>query len=86
MSVTITLIGKPDCHLCDEARTVITHVVDESVDVNLEEVHLDDNPLWKELYGELIPVVLVNGAEHAHWRVDKVALAAAINDALAEAS
>ena len=86
MPVTITLIGKPECHLCDDARAVVTEVAEQSVDVVVEEVALDDNPLWEELYGELIPVVLVNGAEHAHWRVDKDKLAGAINNALAEAS
>ena len=64
----------------------MTEVVTESVDVAFEEVALTDNPLWEELYGELIPVVLVNGAEHAHWRVDKDQLASAVNDALAQAS
>ncbi len=86
MPVTITLIGKPDCHLCDDARAVVAEVVAESVDVVFEEVALSDNPLWEELYGELIPVVLVNGAEHSHWRVDKALLANAVNDAVAAAS
>ena len=84
--MTITLIGKPECHLCDDARAVVAEVVEQSVDTVFEEVSLQDNPLWEELYGELIPVVLVNGAEHAHWRVDKDQLANAINLALAEAS
>lgn len=86
MPVTITLIGKPECHLCDDARAVVTEVAQQSVDTVVEEVSLDDNPLWEELYGELIPVVLINGAEHSHWRVDKDKLAGAINSALAEAS
>lgn len=86
MPVTITVIGKPDCHLCDEAKAVINDVATDALDVAVEEVHLDDNPLWKELYGELIPVVLVNGVEHAHWRVEKADLAEAVNQALAEAS
>jgi glutaredoxin len=84
--VTITLIGKPGCHLCDDARAVIAEVADDALDVEFDEVSLDDNPLWSELYGELIPVVLVNGRELAHWRVDKKELSHAVNTALAEAS
>ena len=84
--VNITLIGRDECHLCDEARGVITQVVSETAGVEFEEVGLDDNPLWQELYGELIPVVLVNGQEHAHWRVDKAQLQQAIQDATALAS
>ncbi|AVG23292.1 thioredoxin [Pontimonas salivibrio] len=86
MPVTITLIGKPGCHLCDDARAVIAEVADDALDVEFDEVSLDDNPLWSELYGELIPVVLVNGKELAHWRVDKKELSHAVNTALAEAS
>jgi len=84
--VTITLIGKPGCHLCDDARAVIAEVADDALDVEFDEVSLDDNPLWSELYGELIPVVLVNGKELAHWRVDRKELSHAVNTALAEAS
>jgi hypothetical protein len=65
---------------------VITQVVSETASVEFEEVGLDDNPLWQELYGELIPVVLVNGQEHAHWRVDKAELQQAIQDATSLAS
>lgn len=86
MPVTITLIGKPGCHLCDDARSVISEVADDALDIEFDEVSLEDNPLWGELYGELIPVVLVNGVEHAHWRVDKHSLSHAVNTALAEAS
>lgn len=80
MSVTVTLIGKDGCHLCDDAKTVIDAVVADTPDVDVEEVSLADNPLWEELYGELIPVVLIDGVEHAHWRVD----AESFREALAE--
>ena len=84
MAVTVTLIGKPECHLCDDAREVIIGVIDDLDDIAFEEVHLDDNPLWGELYGELIPVVLINGAEHTHWRVESNALTQALRDAVGQ--
>lgn len=84
--VNITLIGRDECYLCDEARAVIEDVIAGKRFLEFEEVGLDDNPLWQELYGELIPVVLVNGQEHAHWRVDKAQLQQAIQDATALAS
>jgi glutaredoxin len=85
-SVNITLIGRDQCHLCDEARTTIHGVIDGHSNVEFEEVSLEDNPLWQELYGELIPVVLVNGEEHAHWKVEAATLRQAIHDATAIAS
>lgn len=84
--VNVTLIAREDCHLCDDARAAISAVISAEEHVEFEEVGLDDNPLWSELYGELIPVVLVNGQEHAHWRVDKSELQQAIRDAASLAS
>ncbi len=82
MSVTVTLIGKPGCHLCDDAKVIVDRVAEANPDVVAEEVSLDDNPLWAELYGELIPVILVDGVELAHWRVDEKALQNAVNERL----
>ena len=81
-SVTVTLMGKPGCHLCDEAREVVVDVLADHPDIALEEVSLEDNPLWPDQYGELIPVVFIDGVEHSHWRVDRSQL----EDALASAT
>jgi glutaredoxin len=70
MSVSVTLIGKPGCHLCDNAKAVIDDVLERVADVELEEVSLEDNPLWSELYGDLIPVVLIDGVEYSHWTIE----------------
>ena len=85
-SATVTLIAKPGCHLCDEARGVVEEVVagvdaDRSRVVVEERSILDDEEL-RAKYDELIPVVLIDGLEHAHWRVEpeafRTALAAAV--------
>ncbi|MDZ8276796.1 glutaredoxin family protein [Microbacterium aquimaris] len=68
---TITLIGKPDCHLCDVAREIVELVVAERPDGEVEVVErsiLDDAALY-QMWWEKIPVVLVDGRFHAHWRV-----------------
>ena len=68
---TLTLIGKPDCHLCDVAREVVETVVAElpEDDVTIDERSILDDPALYELWWEKIPVVLINGSLHAHWRV-----------------
>jgi Glutaredoxin and related proteins len=81
--VNITLIGRDECPLCDDARKAINDVIAGHSNVEFEEVNLEDNPLWKDLYGELIPVVLINGEEHAHWKVEPDTLRQAIHDATA---
>jgi glutaredoxin len=82
MSVTVTLIGKPGCHLCDDAKEIVDRVTEPMADVTTEEVSLNDNPLWAELYGDLIPVILVDGVEVAHWRIEPDALEQAITKRL----
>ena len=65
----VTLIGKPDCHLCDAARAVIDEVCAKTGDSYVERSILDD-PALADLYWEQIPVTLVDGVQHDFWRVD----------------
>ena len=71
---TLTLIGKPDCHLCDVAHEIVEQVIAELPDaaadrIEVVEASIQDDPALYELWWEKIPVVLVDGALHAHWRV-----------------
>ncbi|GHB05526.1 hypothetical protein GCM10010305_55970 [Streptomyces termitum] len=66
---TVTLIGKPGCHLCDDARAVVEAVCAETGARWEERDILRDEALYKE-YWEQIPVVLVDGEQHTFWRVD----------------
>lgn len=64
------MLGKPGCHLCDDARAVIAEVLTEFPAVTFDEVSiLDDAGLLAE-YAEEIPVVLIDGRVHTIWRVD----------------
>ena len=66
----LTLLGKPGCHLCDEARDVLARVAGELA-VPWEEVDVtSDDELYAE-YGDRIPVVLLDGEEHGYWSVDE---------------
>ena len=80
---TLTLIGKPDCHLCDVAHEVVEPVVAESArrgrrSIECESPRSLDDPALYELWWEKIPVVLIDGALHAHWRVSPERLRAAL--------
>jgi glutaredoxin len=86
-SARLTLIGKPGCHLCDEARDAVTAVVaqlgaDDSI--TLEERSILDEPELHARYWDEIPVVQINGAVHTIWRVDPERLRVALAAALAE--
>ena len=73
----VTLIGKPDCHLCEAAREVIAAVCAQTGDAYVELSILDDSELADE-YWEQIPVTLVDGVQHDFWRVDPARLRAAL--------
>ena len=77
---TLTLIGKPDCHLCDVAREVVETVVAELPEdaVEVDELSIADDPALYALWWEKIPVVLIDGDLHAHWRVSADRLRAAL--------
>jgi hypothetical protein len=79
----LTFVGKPDCHLCDDAHVVVDAVLAEFPDVTLEERSILDEPELFEAYVDEIPVLLIDDRVHTIWRVDpgrlRSALAAAID-------
>ena len=82
-STTLTLIGKPGCHLCDDARAVVTTVLEGFDEVELDELSiLDDTELYAK-YVDEIPVLLLNGKVHNIWRVDPARLTRALTEATA---
>lgn len=74
----ITLIGRPGCHLCDDARVVVARVAAE-LGVGWTELSVLDDPALLARYVEEVPVVLVDGAQHTCWRVDEERLRRALS-------
>ena len=66
----ITLLSRPGCHLCDDAREVISRVAAdlgvpwEERDITASERDLRD-------YSDMIPVTLINGVQHDFWHVSE---------------
>lgn len=77
MTARVTLISKPGCHLCDDARVIIAAVTSE-VGEEFVEVNMLEDPDLVERYAELIPVTLVDGAQHDYWRVSPERLRSAL--------
>jgi hypothetical protein len=73
----VTLYSKPGCHLCDDARVVVTHVCAELGEC-FAEIDILSSPELAARYGDEIPVTLVDGAQHDFWRVDPDRLRAAL--------
>ncbi len=77
-SVTVTLIGKPGCHLCDDARAVVAGVLEGRAGVQLVERSILDDSALHDRYWDEIPVVLIEEAVHTIYRVDAERLRAAL--------
>lgn len=84
---TLTIISKPDCHLCDVAREIVDLVVADfpEEDIAVEELSIADDPALYAQWWEKIPVVLIDDRLHAHWRLDAGRLRAALDAATAPA-
>ncbi|CAM5685850.1 Glutaredoxin family protein OS=Streptomyces alboniger OX=132473 GN=CP975_20040 PE=4 SV=1 [Streptomyces alboniger] len=69
----MTLIGKPGCHLCDDAQQVIERLCGE-LGATWEKKDITRDEELYRAYWEQIPVVLVDGEQHTFWRVDEARL------------
>jgi glutaredoxin len=67
---TITIYGKPGCHLCDDARAAIRRATVTRA-VRVEEVDITVDPGLHARYGERIPVVLLDGELLFEFQVDE---------------
>ena len=73
----ITLLSRPGCHLCDDARQVIARVAaDLGVPWSERDITRSEDDLRE--YGEMIPVTLIDGVQHDFWRVSEDRLRAAL--------
>ena len=75
----LTLLGKPGCHLCDDARAIVLEVAGER-GLELEERNILEDPELLDTYAEEIPVVLIDDRVHTIWRVDPDRLRRALDE------
>lgn len=69
----VTLVGKPDCHLCDDARAVISQVCAELA-IEWNELSILDDPELADEFWDRIPVTLIDDEVHDIYRVDPARL------------
>lgn len=77
----ITLLAKPGCHLCDEARAVIERVAGE-FGVGWTERDITASPQDMQEYWDKIPVTFVDGVQIDFWRVSEARLRAALGQGI----
>jgi glutaredoxin len=76
-SARITLLTRPGCHLCDDARAVIARVA-EQAGVGWAERDITGSAEDLAAYSDMVPVTFVDGVQHDFWRVSEDRLRAAL--------
>ena len=65
---TLIFYSRDGCHLCEEARADLQAVLEDRVKrgepiARVSVVDIDANPLLRERYNDIVPIIAVNGAE-----------------------
>jgi glutaredoxin len=75
---TITLLSRPGCHLCDEARSTIARVAAD-LGIGWTERDITESADDMREYADMIPVTMIDGVQHDFWRVDESRLRRALS-------
>ena len=75
----VRFYGRPDCHLCDEARRGLLELRAAGLDFDLEEIDIEADEGLLRRYLERIPVVALDGEELSDFFVDEDALRTALS-------
>jgi glutaredoxin len=73
----LTIYSKKDCHLCEEAKAILSRYA--SASVSLEEIDIETNPELYEKYRYEIPVIFLDDRKLFKYRVDEKKLRRALN-------
>jgi hypothetical protein len=76
--VRIDLLGRPGCHLCDDARVVVARVADDLKVGWAERDITGASPKEQADYWDKIPVAFVDGVPIDFWRISESRLRSAL--------
>lgn len=65
----VTVYTRHGCHLCHVAIEVLESMAIQ-LDFSIEKIYIDGDKVLEGMYGELIPVIHINGEHHDFWRID----------------
>ena len=73
MSISVEILTKKDCCLCDEAKAIIERVLHD-YPATLTMTDIESDPSMFELQKERIPVVRINGKESFVYKTHETTL------------
>jgi glutaredoxin len=71
----VELLTRAGCSLCDKAGTLLAGLAEElGFDLSTTDVDAAaaaGDPALRAEFGDLLPVVLLDGVQHSYWEVDE---------------
>jgi glutaredoxin len=77
MAHEVTVMTRQGCSACLQAERDVERICGE-LDVRWRTEDVDGDPELRAEYGDRVPVILVDGAEHGYWKVEEDRLRAAL--------
>ena len=74
MPSRLVLYGRPDCHLCDEARAGLEELLADGLSFQLEEVNIESDDALHSRFLERIPVIEIDGEIVSELGLDTAAV------------
>ena len=69
MPPVVEVFGKPDCHLCEEAKRLL-QALQAVHSFTLREINIATDESLQTQFGEEIPVVFINGRKAFKYRIE----------------
>jgi hypothetical protein len=70
MTHQVTVMTRVGCHACEVAEAEIERICGE-LGVPWSAKDVDSDAEWRAEYGDRVPVILVDDAEHGYWKVEE---------------
>ena len=78
----LTLYSRPGCHLCDDMKQVIAQVTARMQPdaIVVTEIDISADEALERMYGQEIPVLLIDGRKRAKYRITEEELRSKLKD------
>ncbi|QBQ97110.1 glutaredoxin family protein [Paraburkholderia pallida] len=73
----LVLYGRAWCHLCEDMRAALEPLA-AAAGARIELIDVDSDPALQARYDELVPVLVCDGVELCHYRLDEARVRAAL--------
>jgi glutaredoxin len=73
----VTVVTRAGCHSCVQAEADVARICGE-LGVAWTTVDVDSDSELRAEYGDQVPVILIDGAEHGYWKVEEARFRAAL--------